>query len=74
MTDTTFLTPLPISLCLNGPAGCEEEEEVVVEEGRWRITRRLVWKGKEGSFFFLSVTQRFISANPSYISVGKLEQ
>lgn len=51
MTDTTFLTPLPISLCLNGPAGCEEEE-VVVEEGRWRITRRLVWKGKEGSFFF----------------------
>lgn len=31
-------------------------------------------EGKRGEFFFPSVTQRFISANPSYISVGKLEQ
>lgn len=32
-------------------------------------------EGKRGEFFFFpSVTQRFISANPSYISVGKLEQ
>lgn len=32
-------------------------------------------EGKRGVFFFFpSVTQRFISANPSYISVGKLEQ